>query len=171
MKLLILRYMSNLHRDIAFEKILTMIIIVILFGFSFTDTPNNLRQWFFMAGCLWVCIGGLSVIIDWPAVEAKVEVKNKWMRVVKYFNSRYGETITRTEFLNAMGQKNHSVENTWDKYRRLLARAGYLTIVERGVYQLLYEINNDNASILRDIRRLVDNVSDIDNKLPNFKFL
>ena len=47
--------MANLHHDIAFEKIFTMITIVILFGFSFiTDIPNNLRVLIFTSGGGWL---------------------------------------------------------------------------------------------------------------------
>ncbi|MCK5016468.1 MAG: hypothetical protein KAS32_05280 [Candidatus Peribacteraceae bacterium] len=164
--------MANLHKEMPSVKIPTMIGIILSLCMALSaDVSSNNRMSFLILGLILICINGSSIMIDWSAVEEDVAEETRWIKVVKYFNSRYGEVVSRTEFLTAMGLINHNIESTWDKYRRLLARAGYLVIVGRGKYQLTMEINEENADILRTTRRLIDNVSEVDNKLPNFKFL
>jgi len=74
-----------------------------------------------------------------------------WDRCKRFLNKHeIGEVITRPDFLYYLYQgpppRNSTYGTGGDNYRRILSKMGFLEIVGRGRYKILYHIKDDITS-------------------------
>jgi hypothetical protein len=65
---------------------------------------------------------------------------NGWECIITFCNEHYRDLITRVDLINYMKLTTDLGVNSIDTYRNYLTKAGFLTIVGRGLYNVEKEI-------------------------------
>jgi len=75
---------------------------------------------------------------------------NRWKETVKLFNSKIGQEVTRKELHRTVKHiPRKSYPTTLDNYKAILMQAGYVRLVEDGIYFVVSQIPEVSLTVMR----------------------
>ena len=76
---------------------------------------------------------------------------NQWKETVKFFNSKVGQQVTRSELRQAVKHRPRShYPLTIDNYRALLESSEYIKHIGRGTYFVVRQIPDVSSSLVKE---------------------